>query len=188
MKKLAFALLVVLVLIVGCKNRLIFLPIPYSLVVTRTIQDDVGTFYEDTLVLAVDFGADANDAVDIGEEDTLVGIYLESVTYTILENRVPGSMASCYLRFRRNSGPAVTLVNAEDVDLDDAVGDTISLVPNPMGVDTLRDFLSDAMEGNSDTLSVWLEGTSIPDTMDFDVEFTITFTLLKSMELNILSL
>jgi hypothetical protein len=188
MKKLAFALLVVLVLIAGCKNRLLFLPIPYSLVVTRTIQEDVGTFYEDTLVLALDFGADANDAVDLGDEDTLAGIYLESVTYTILDNRISGSTASCYLRFRRNSGPAMTLVSAEDVDLDDAVGDTIPLVPNPMGVDTLRDFLGDAMEGSSDTLSVWLEGTSVPDTMDFDVEFTITFILLKSMELQILSL
>ncbi len=185
MKKLAFALVCVLALVAGCKDRLIFLPVPFTFVGSWTLQDEAGAFYEDTVVYAADLGQDANAEVSLGADDTLLNIFIESVTYTITGNRVPGSTVTCHLRFRRNSGPTATLVGVTDADLDAVVDSTIPLVPDQAAIDTLRDFLLDAMHGSQDTLTVWVEGNTVPDTLDFDVRFTITFTLLKAVQLKI---
>ena len=187
MKKLAFALFVVLALLAGCRDHTIFLPFPFTLVGSWTIQGDVGTFYVDTVFYAASIGPEAIADAGIGDEATLDNIYVESVTYTIVGNRVPGSLGSCSLRFRRNDGPDLTLASAVDVDLDAVIGVTTPLVPEQAGVDTLRDVLSDAIEGSNDTLKIWVEGTTVPDEMDFDVEVAITFTLVRAQQLSILA-
>jgi hypothetical protein len=185
MKTLTIVGLAVLALFSGCKNRVVFLPIPYTLVASWTVQDDAGTFYEDTTVYASDIGGEAGDALALTSEDVLVDVYVESITYTFTENRVPGSSGSCYLRFKRNAGPTITLLGVTGLSLDAIIGVRTPVVPNPAGVDSLTDFLMDALMGSQDSLYIWAEGQTVPDSIDFDVDLAITFSLQKSLAFEI---
>jgi len=178
------ATLIVMLGVIGCKSVNVSLPIPVKIAGRVTIEGPSADF-SDTVLIPSYLLSDV-----IGEhvgDDEDIAVELESVVLVVSRDNCAENTVIEDGKVSIGLGVQVdSLASVEDLNLTDALGDTLRVRLYSSGVATLNAFAGNTLAGVDDLLVVVVDGTANPEPppdIDFDLDVVFTFTMVVVREM-----